>query len=202
MEFITVLDIIGTIAFALSGYILASKHKLDILGISILSYITAFGGGVVRDLLVDRTPFIFSETYPITVVFLTIIVAYTLKLHKQTRLTNNRVFQISDSIGLTVFAYTGASVGIHYGFNFGGVVFLSLLTSIGGGVISSMIVGKIPHILVNEFYGTISLIVGVLVWFSNYFGINGLLTTFTILIIGFVLRILAINFNWKLPKAV
>jgi len=202
LDLITFLDIIGTIAFALSGYILAARAKLDLLGISILSYITAFGGGVIRDILIDRTPFIFTETYPILIVFITVITAYLLKLHNYKKLSNNYIFKISDSIGLTVFAYTGASLGILSGFNFAGVVFLALLTSIGGGIISSMMISRIPHVLTNEFYGTISIIVGVLVWTFHFIGVSQNISVFFILLFGFVLRMLALKYKWYIPRVV
>ncbi|HHB51941.1 MAG TPA: TRIC cation channel family protein [Saprospiraceae bacterium] len=64
LDYLVILDIIGTIAFALSGFIVAAKHKFDILGIIVISYVTAFGGGVIRDLLVDRPPFIFFNLIP------------------------------------------------------------------------------------------------------------------------------------------
>lgn len=202
MDLITILDIIGTIAFALSGYILAARANLDFLGILILSYISAFGGGVIRDLLVDRMPFIFSETYPIAVVFITIIVSFVFKLHRHKSLSNNLIFKLSDSIGLSIFAYTGASIAIHYDFNFGGVIFMALLTSIGGGIISSMMINKTPHILKNEFYGAVSIIIGILVWVIYTINIISIYTTFSIIGLGVILRMLAIQNDWRLPKLV
>ncbi len=202
MEYIFLIDIIGTIAFALSGFIIAARERFDLLGILVLSYVTAFGGGVVRDLLVDRQPFIFSETYPVMVVFITILVAFFFKLHTHTKLTNNYVFQISDSLGLSMFAYTGATVGLVAGFNFGGVIFLSFLTAVGGGIIRDMIMNKVPFILTNDFYGTIALVIGATVWTLSIFSLLTPLTTILVILGGTILRIMAIRFQWKLPKLV
>jgi len=200
LEYIFLIDIIGTVAFALSGFIIAAREKLDLLGILVVTYITAFGGGVIRDLLVDRRPFIFSETYPITVVFITIIVAFLFNLHNHTKLTNNYIFRISDSMGLALFAYTGATIGLQYNFNFGGVVFLSFLTAVGGGIIRDLILNKVPFILTNDFYGTVAILIGILMWILTYFNCINPYSSVTVLVGGTILRLLAIEYQWKLPK--
>ena len=202
LDYTVLIDIIGTVAFALSGFIVAAKERLDILGILVVSYVTAFGGGVIRDLLVDRPPFIFSETYPITVVFITILIAFIFKLHNRTKLTNNYIFYLSDSMGLSLFAYTGATIGLEYNFNFGGVVFLSFLTAVGGGIIRDIILNKIPFILTNDFYGTIAIVVGILVWTLSQYSLINPFSTISVLVLGVIMRLLAIRFQWKLPKLV
>lgn len=202
MQYTVFLDIIGTIAFALSGYILAAKAKYDILGILVITFITAFGGGVVRDLLVDRMPYIFHKTYPITIVIITIIAAYIFKLHKNTTLTHNLVFIISDSIGLSIFAFTGAIVALESGFNLAGIMFLSFLTAVGGGIIRDMIMNKVPFVLKNDFYGTVAFILGFLVWLLSTMNLLNSLSTIILLIFGVVMRLMAIKFKWKLPKLI
>ncbi|QOY52661.1 trimeric intracellular cation channel family protein [Candidatus Sulfurimonas baltica] len=202
MQYTVFLDIIGTIAFALSGYILAAKAKYDILGILVIAFITAFGGGVVRDLLVDRMPYIFHKTYPITIVVITIIAAYIFKLHKNTTLTHNFVFIISDSIGLSIFAFTGAIVALESGFNLAGIMFLSFLTAVGGGIIRDMIMNKVPFVLKNDFYGTVAFILGFLVWLLSTLNLLNSLSTIILLIFGVIMRLMAIKFKWKLPKLI
>ena len=202
MDFTLFLDIIGTIAFALSGYILGSKAQLDILGIFFISSVTSFGGGVVRDLLVDRTPFIFQETYPATIVLITITIAYFLKLHHNTKLTDNYIFIVTDSIGLSIFAFTGATIAIINEFNFGGVVFLAFLTAVGGGIIRDIVLNKIPFIFVSEFYGTVAILIGIITWIINTFYIINTFTIIGILLFGFIMRLLAFKYNWRLPKLI
>lgn len=196
------LDIIGTVAFSLSGYILATKAGYDILGILVIAFMSAFGGGVVRDLLTNRVPFIFHETYPISLVLITVVFAYLFKLHKHTTLEHNLVFSLSDSIGLSMFAFSGAAIGIEADFNLAGVVFLSFLTAVGGGIIRDMIMNKVPFVLVNDFYGTIAILLGFLVWFcASYYELNAV-TTSLLLIFGTIMRLLAIKYKWKLPKLI
>lgn len=204
MAYTTILDIIGTIAFSLSGYILASKARYDILGVIVISLITAFGGGVMRDLLVDRTPFIFKQTYPISVAMTTIFIAYMFKIHQQKnlskKLSKNLIFILSDSIGLSLFAYTGAIIALNAEFNFSGIVFLSFLTAVGGGIIRDMMMNKVPFVLTNDFYGTVALLIGVAVWILSLFDALNTYSSLILLIIGTTIRLIAIKYKWKLPK--
>ncbi|MDF1882514.1 trimeric intracellular cation channel family protein [Sulfurimonas sp. SAG-AH-194-C21] len=202
MEYTVFLDIIGTIAFSFSGYILAAKARYDILGILVVAFITAFGGGVVRDLLTNRVPFIFHETYPISIVLVTVVIAYLLKLHKHTHLTDNMVFHISDSIGLSMFAFTGAVVALEADFNLAGVVFLSFLTAVGGGIIRDMLMNKVPFVLTNDFYGTIAILLGFSIWFIDSFFTLNTIVSIVLLVVGTLMRLLAIKYQWKLPKLI
>ncbi|MEA2073081.1 MAG: trimeric intracellular cation channel family protein [Campylobacterota bacterium] len=201
-DYTIALDIIGTVAFSLSGYILAAKARFDILGVVVIAFMNAFGGGVVRDLLTNRVPFIFHETYPISLVLVTVVVAYLFKLHEHTTLEDNVVFNLSDSIGLSMFAFTGAVVGLEADFNLAGVVFLSFLTAVGGGIIRDVIMNKVPFILTNDFYGTVSILLGLLVWLCDaYYELNAI-ATMSLLIFGVLMRLLAIKYKWKLPKLI
>ena len=202
MEYTILLDVIGTVAFSLSGYILASEAGYDLLGIVVISFTSAFGGGVVRDLLTNRMPFIFHETYPILLVLCTLVIAYIFKFHKEMKLIDNKVFNFSDSIGLSMFAFTGATVGFDAEFNLAGVIFLSFLTAVGGGIIRDVIMNKIPYVLVNDFYGTIAIFVGFLVWIVKSYFILNALSIILILFFGIVMRLIAIKQRWKLPKLI
>ena len=158
-----------------------------------LSFVSAFGGGVVRDLLVGTTPFIFTEMYPLLVSLCIVVISLFFKLPVVQKLEHSKLFVLSDSIGLSIFAYTGSSIGMHYDFNFMGVVFLGLLTATGGGIFRDVMIQKTPYIFKEDFYGTVAIIVGILTFFFGMYPI-------TIIIIGVLLRILAVKFKWKLPK--
>lgn len=201
MTYIHYLDMIGIIAFALSGYMLAARAGLDLLGIVLVSLITAFGGGIIRDVMVDRSPFVFTETYPFTVMLLSVAIAYCVKLHKRVDLDQSNIFLISDSIGLSVFAVTGATIAITAGFNFGGIVLLALLTAIGGGVIRDIVLNQVPYVFRSDFYGTVAIIIGVLIGGVAHWGQLSELTTNCVLIFGIALRLCAAKRRWKLPGA-
>ena len=134
------------------------------------------------------------------IVLLTIIVSYIFKFHNNTKLTNNPVFILSDSIGLSIFAYTGAMVGLEYELNLGGIVFLSFLTAVGGGILRDIIMNQVPFVLTNDFYGTVAIIIGIVVWAMDYLNISTSPYTITIIItLGTLLRLIAIKNKWKLP---
>jgi len=163
---------------------------------------TAFGGGVVRDVLVGRMPYIFHESYPIGIVLLTLLMAYVLKLHKHTKLTDNKVFILSDSIGLSLFAFTGATVALNAGFNLGGVIFLSFLTAVGGGVIRDMMMNKVPFVLTNDFYGTVAIMQGILVYILKKEELLNTISTLAVLLFAVIMRLLAVKYKWKLPTLI
>ena len=82
MSALEIADIIGVICFALSGFLIAVHYKLDILGVFISSFLTALGGGMIRDVLADKTPYVFTNNLPVVLVVATVLIALLFKLHK------------------------------------------------------------------------------------------------------------------------
>lgn len=193
-------DILGIIAFALSGFLVGVRNKLDLLGIIIAASITALGGGIVRDAILNRTPFAFTEYYPAVTVMLTIISAFVFRLYRSEHLERKRLYVISDTIGLVAFSITGALLAMDAGFNFFGVTILSFLTAVGGGVIRDTMINKVPFVLVTDFYGSIALIVAILLVISNKFIGVETLEVAIIAAFAIILRLLAYYKEWHLPK--
>ena len=107
-----VAEYIGIIAFAMSGFFVAVRAKLDFLGVLIAVFLTAFGGGIIRDIIVDKTPYIFSHNIPAVVVFSLMLILIAFKFHKKESIENRSWFIVSDSIGLVSFSITGALVAL------------------------------------------------------------------------------------------
>ncbi len=192
-------DIIGIISFALSGFLIAVHYKLDILGIFISSFLTALGGGIIRDTIVNKMPYAFSENLPITLVILTLIISLIFKLHKINNFEGKTAFIISDAIGLSSFAITGAIIAIEANYNFLGVLILAFLTAVGGGTIRDMLINKVPSILVSEFYGTVAIIVGVVTYILSLTNQINLINLTILFSFGVALRLLAHYRKWSLP---
>lgn len=192
-------DIIGIISFALSGFLIAVHYKLDILGIFISSFLTALGGGVIRDVIANKTPYILNNDLPIILVATTLFISLILKLHKKTDIEGKTAFIISDAVGLASFAITGALIGIEANFNFLGVLMLAFLTAVGGGTIRDILINKVPSILVSEFYGTVAIIVGLITYFLHLFYETNIVNLTLLFIFGVTLRLLAYYKNWQLP---
>ena len=174
-------------------------NKLDILGVFIAAFLTAFGGGMIRDVLADRTPYVFTSNLPLILVISTVLIAMLFKLHKIDDLEGRWAFVISDAIGLVSFSIAGAIIAINSGFNFLSVLILAFITAVGGGTIRDILINKVPFILVSEFYASVALIVGIAVYILELFEIRNLFTLSIVFILGVALRIVAYYRKWHLP---
>ena len=199
MSALEIADIIGIISFALSGFLIGVLCKLDILGVFISAFLTAFGGGMTRDVLADRTPYVFTSNLPLSLVIATVLIAMLFKLHKITNLEGKWAFVISDAIGLSSFAITGAIIAIESGFNFLSAVMLAFITAVGGGTIRDVLINRMPFILVSEFYATVALIIGSVVYILDAFELRNIFSLIIVFIFGVVLRVLAYYKKWHLP---
>lgn len=199
MSALEIADIIGIICFALSGFLISVHYKLDILGVFISSFLTALGGGMIRDVLADRTPYVFTTDLPIFLVVATVLIALLFKLHKIDDLEGKTAFIISDAVGLVSFSITGSIVAIQNDFNFLGVLILAFLTAVGGGTIRDILINRVPSILVSEFYATVALIVASIIFILELLHLRSLPTLTIVFIFGVGLRILAYYKKWQLP---
>jgi len=200
IDLIVVADILGIVAFALSGFLVGVRNNLDLLGLIISASLTALGGGVVRDVILDRTPFAFNEYYPAITVITTIAVAFAFRLYHREQIERQWLFVISDTIGLVAFSITGALLAIAADFNFFGVIILSFLTAIGGGVLRDILINQVPAVLVSDFYGSIALIVSILLLLLVSMGWMGTFGVASVAGFAIMLRLLAYLKQWHLPK--
>lgn len=199
MSALEIADIIGIICFALSGFLIAVHYKLDILGVFISSFLTALGGGMIRDVLADRIPYVFTTNIPVILVVATVLISLLFKLHKTDDLEGKTAFIVSDAIGLVSFSITGSIVAIQNDFNFLGVLILSFLTAVGGGTIRDILINRVPSILVSEFYATVALIIASIIYILELLHLRSLPILMSVFIFGVALRLLAYYRNWHLP---
>lgn len=200
MDLFFIADIIGIIAFTISGYLVAVRNELDLLGVLISSFLTALGGGIVRDVILDTTPFTFREYYPATTVLLVLTIAIIFKLYTKKEIERKFFFVISDTIGLVAFSITGALLALNVGFNIFGVVILSFLTAVGGGLTRDILINKIPDVLISDFYGSIALLVALLLFCCKSLDFLNELSIAAIAIIAISVRLVAYFRGWRLPK--
>jgi uncharacterized membrane protein YeiH len=196
---------IGTIAFAMSGAFKAIRHEFDVLGVLVLGFSTALGGGLIRDALVHRTPSAFIDITPAIYALAGCgIVLFSRWFSRQHmhELANpeGHTFLFLDALGLAAFTVLGASVGADAGLNAFGIVMLAAITGVGGGMIRDLLAGEVPLVLKADFYATAT-IIGALVFYLLYWLSIDVMTasmiTFTVTLI---LRLLAIQYRWQLPK--
>ena len=199
-EFFIVADIIGIIAFSISGFLIAIKNDLDILGILIASALTALGGGIIRDAILSSAPFAFTSLYPAMTLLTTILIAYIFKLYKKPSLERKWMFVVSDTIGLVAFSITGAILAINAEYNFFGIVILSFITAVGGGVTRDIMINEVPTVLISDFYGSIAVMVALMLGVVELFDMLNEISIISIAIFSITLRIVAYKKEWHLPK--
>ena len=139
-----VLVAIGTVTFAITGGLAAVRRGFDLVGIVVLAFVTAIGGGSVRDLLAGVIPpTALTNELLLWLIFGTALVVFL--LHR--KIPTGRVFYGVDTASLGVFAALGAERGLSVGFGFWGTVFAGVLSGVGGGVIRDVLAGEVPGIL-------------------------------------------------------
>lgn len=193
-------DFVGTTAFALSGFLAATRDRLDLLGIFISTFLTALGGGILRDTVADRVPYAFAHLLPMVLVVAVVVISIIFKLYNKDELENKTYFVISDSIGLVSFSITGSMVAMMVDFNIFGVIMLALATAVGGGVMRDILLNRVPVVLTSELYGSVAILIGIALFIVDYFDKINYISLFIIFASGLTLRLVAYYNKWSLPK--
>ena len=191
------LDIIGTLAFAMSGALTAMSKKMDAFGVFIIAFVTAVGGGTLRDVLIGRTPvgwmLDLEYVYVIVAAFVLAIV-----FRKKFDRLRTSLF-LFDTIGLGVFTLIGLEKGIGVGLHPMICIALGTMTACFGGVIRDILCTEIPVIFRKEIYATICILGGIVFFALKKFNLNDdvLYLITSSVIISF--RLMAVKFKWYLP---
>ncbi|MDH3339963.1 MAG: trimeric intracellular cation channel family protein [Nitrosopumilus sp.] len=196
--FISILDYLGTIAFAVTGASKAISHKADVFGIIVLATVVGVGGGVTRDVIFGRFPTAFSDPIYVALTAITGVVVFFLftKMKKQMN-----VWLIFDAVGLGVFSILGASIAYQIvGLNFLSMLFGGMITAIGGGILRDVFVREIPIVFVKEVYAIASIIGIVIFYVMLYFAVEIHLASIIGIVTATGIRLLAMKYNWNLPK--
>ena len=198
-------DMIGTIAFAVSGALVGVARKMDIFGMTVLALATAIGGGIVRDVLLGYFPpnSLRNVVYVTVVLVVTVIVFlfYTSRYRKHAMGPRSRAsYLLADALGLASFTVTGASAGFKlYPELPIFIVLLGTITAVGGGIIRDMLAQRIPSVLKEDVYALPSIIGGIVYYLmvTSSWDSMAVYGAFTVVL---VIRLLAIKYNWSLPK--
>jgi uncharacterized membrane protein YeiH len=197
---IQILDLFGTMAFAVTGAFKAIEHKSDIVGIIILSTITGVAGGVIRDIIFGKFPptVVINPLYLIVTVVtgIVIFILYpSIKIHWN-------LFLKFDAVGLGVFTIIGASIAYNnIGLNFLTMAFAGVLTAVGGGILRDVFVNEVPLVFVKELYASTSFIGVIILFVILVMGINLYSATIPSILAVTSIRLLAMKYNWNLPRA-
>jgi uncharacterized membrane protein YeiH len=191
------LDIIGTIAFAMSGALTAISKKLDPFGVFIIAFVTAVGGGTLRDVMIGRTPVGWMQDLEYVYVIAFAFVLSILFRQKFDKLRTSLF--LFDTIGLGVFTLIGLEKGIVIGLHPVICIALGTMTACFGGVIRDILCNEIPVIFRKEIYATICILGGVVFFMLKKLQLNeDLLYLMTSMVIISV-RLMAVKYKWYLP---
>ncbi|MGL5683506.1 MAG: trimeric intracellular cation channel family protein [Marinifilaceae bacterium] len=197
MTFIDVIDCLGTFAFAISGIRLASAKRFDWFGAYVVGLVTAVGGGTLRDLMLDVTPFwMINPTYLIVtglaLLFVIIFGRYVVHL--------NNTFFIFDAIGLGLFAVVGIEKSLSFGFPMWVAIIMGTLTGAAGGVIRDTLINEVPLIFRKDIYAMACVIGGLVYYLCLELGMESqYIIIITALSVIFA-RVLSVKYHISLPN--
>ena len=199
------LELIGTVAFAISGAVVGIQKKMDIFGVAILAMTTAVGGGIIRDVILNITPpaAFRNPVFTLSSIGIGIIVFVIYRHHfeMQKHAVYDVLLRIMDAIGLSLFTVIGVETAyIHVAdANAYLAIFVGVLTGVGGGILRDVLAGNTPYVFVKHFYACASLI-GAVVCAVCWSWLGSLPS----MLIGagmiMVLRNMAVHYRWSLPK--
>ena len=192
------LDLFGTAVFAVSGAWLACRKGMDIFGALVLAFVTAVGGGTIRDLLIGSIPvfWIQDTLYLLTIIAATAFAILVRKSNRQLEVP----LVLADALGLAVFVVIGVSKAMSFGLEPIVAVMMGILTGCGGGAIRDVLAGDVPGVLRQEIYASAAMVGGAsYIALSAMFGESALVPIATAIIV-FVMRLLAVYKRISLPR--
>ena len=202
-----IMEMIGTIAFAASGAMAGIRKKMDIFGVCVLGFVTAVGGGMVRDVILGVIPpNVFRNPSYALVAVVTSLIVFTVVYIKRDVMDGSfkwiydKAMLIMDTIGLAIFTVVGVDIGIQQGFieKMFLLTFVGTITGVGGGLMRDVMAGEPPYIFVKHIYASASVVGSmVCVYMYRIFGaVESMITACAVIL---VIRYLAAKFHWNLP---
>lgn len=197
-DIVVVVDIVGTLVFAISGALAAGEKRFDLMGVAIIAFVTAVGGGTIRDLLIGARPVGWMQSYHYLVITIVgVLLAFF--LHRQLQRFRTSFF-LFDAIGLGTFAIAGMEKALSFGVSPGYAILCGMISGCFGGLTRDVLCNEIPLIFRQEMYA-----LPALTGASVYLGLDYLNVipevSFPITIVLVILfRVFAVRYNWQLPK--
>ncbi len=203
-----VLEIIGTVAFAVSGAFVALKAGLDIFGVAFIGCITAVGGGITRDLLIGRTPpAIFDNLHILGIALLSSLIVFVAAYLSRKQFISaykhiEPIQNVFDAFGLAAFSVTGTAVAFEVGFSENPVlaILLGVLTGVGGGVFRDVLTSTTPYIFKKHVYALASIGGASVYYVMRLLMETTLIPSAVAMVLVVVVRLLAAKYRWSLPK--
>lgn len=193
----TFIYLVAIVAEAMSGALAAGRRNMDIFGVAVIAFVTALGGGTVRDVILGNFPIGWTQ-HPEYVglvigagLLTTLIAPYMHKL--------KRLFLALDAMGLVAFSLIGCDIALRLDYGVPVVIMAGMITGICGGVVRDVLCNQVPVVFQRELYASVSLVVCCLFLGLRALDVNHALNTALSFAVGLTLRMLAIRFGWRLP---
>ncbi|MDR1723448.1 MAG: trimeric intracellular cation channel family protein [Tannerella sp.] len=196
MPFLKIIEIAGTIAFAISGVRLSAAKEFDWFGAFVVGFVTAIGGGTLRDILLEVTPFWMLNPVYLTcsVAGLIIVIIFSRRLVRL-----DTPFFIFDTIGLALFVVVGIEKTIGLGFPFWVAIIMGTITGIVGGIMRDVLISEIPLVFRKEMYALPCIFGGLVYWLCHALNCSAFVCEITASAVIFLNRVLAVKYHWGLP---
>lgn len=192
------LDMVGIVACAIAGTLLAQHKCFDIAGCILVSMVNAIGGGTVRDLVLDRHPLFWMTDLNYVIVITITSLVLQIFFHLYHKIDN--ALKLFDAIGLAAFSVIGFKVALNQDMSPLIAIMMGVWTAIIGGLLRDIICNEIPLLLQREIYISASIAGSVTYLLLDYFGVNPGINEFIMLGVIFAVRMLALRFDWHLPS--
>jgi len=189
--------LIAITAEAMSGALTAGRRNMDLFGVALIAFITALGGGTVRDILLGNFPV--SWTQHPSYIYLTLSAGISTMFLAKFMHHVKRIFLWLDAMGLIAFTVIGCNVALRLNYHTPVVIMAGITTGIFGGILRDMLCGRVPQVLRHELYASVSLLVALLYLGMRSLGFNEDLNLVVSFSAGLALRMTALHFKWSLP---
>lgn len=194
---LTVIYLLAITAEAMSGALSAGRRNMDMFGVAFVAFITALGGGTVRDILLGNFPVSWTQHPPY--IYLTISAGLVTMLVARYMSRLRQLFLLLDAMGLIAFTIIGCDVALKLHYELPVVIMAGIVTGIFGGIMRDMLCGSTPQVLREELYASVSLLVALLYLTLLHYQVEEHTTLLVAFFSGLTLRLLAIRFKWSLP---
>ncbi|WER46742.1 trimeric intracellular cation channel family protein [Cupriavidus sp. WKF15] len=196
-----VMEVIGMLSFAVSGVVDARKQRLDVVGTFVVAFATAFGGGTVRDVLLDRRPFYWVEHEGYVLLIFAMSIGASLVLRVVSRVASERAMIVADAIGLGLFSVTGASLALVAQMTPTVAVMMGIISAVFGGVVRDVLCNEVPMILRDRSpYATCSF-VGCWVYMAlTWLQVDQEAALLAGALSIIAMRLVSVRYGWKLPS--
>lgn len=194
--FLTAIEVIGTIAFAISGIRLAAYRRFDWFGAYTVGLVTAIGGGTLRDLLLD-IPVFWMQTWlylAVTGISLAVVIVFRKML-----VSNDRMLFVFDTLGLALFVVIGIQKSLASGYPMWVGIVMGVITGSFGGVLRDILINEQPLFFRKDIYATACIAGGLVYWFTIICNATPVIAQLSCALVIIILRLCALRWNWHLP---